>query len=218
MHVRSFLAALLLAMLVAPVDAVAQTEPFLDPQGEGTGENGGAGDVRDNVVAPVPDDEAARKAHLDVLLEELADPGNANWQATQAQVYAAWERSGSPSMDFLAQRADEAIADEDYETALVHLNDLTRLAPAFAEGWNKRATVHFLRDDYGRSLEDIAKTLALEPRHFGAYSGLGIILDRLGDKKGALKAYRRAVAIHPHLPGAADGIKKLTREVEGERL
>ncbi len=60
--------------------------------------------------------------------------------------------------------------------------------------------------------------LALEPRHFGAYSGLGIILDRLGDKKGALEAYRRAVAIHPHLPGAAEGIKKLTREVEGERL
>lgn len=162
--------------------------------------------------------EAARRAHLDRLFEELADPENENWQRTQAQIYAAWNRSGSPSMDLLAERADRAVEAEDYEAALVHLNDLTRLAPNFSEGWNKRATVYFLRDEYGRSLGDIARVLALEPRHFGAYSGLGIILDRLGDKSGALEAYRRAVAIHPNLPGAAEGIRKLKREVEGERL
>ena len=163
-------------------------------------------------------DEAARKAHLASLFEELADAENENWQRTQAQIYAVWNRSGSPSMDLIARRADKAVAAQDYDTAMIHLNDLTRLAPGFAEGWNKRATVYFLRDEYGRSLGDIARVLALEPRHFGAYSGLGIILDRLGDKQGALEAYRRAVAIHPHLPGAAEGIRKLTREVEGERL
>lgn len=162
--------------------------------------------------------EAARRAHLERLFEELANPENEHWERTQAQIYAAWNRSGSPSMDLLAERADKAVAAEDYETALVHLNDLTRLAPDFPEGWNKRATVFFLRDEYGRSLGDISRVLALEPRHFGAYSGLGIILDRLGDKAGALQAYRRAVAIHPNLPGAAEGIRKLTREVEGERL
>ncbi len=152
------------------------------------------------------------------LFEELADPGNEHWERTQAQIYAAWNRSGSPSMNLLAERADKAVAAHDYDTALIHLNDLTRLAPGFAEGWNKRATVYFLRDEYGRSLGDIARVLALEPRHFGAYSGLGIILDRLGDKEGALEAYQRAVAINPNLPGAAEGIKKLKREVEGERL
>ncbi len=162
--------------------------------------------------------EVARKAHLDSLFAELASPGNENWERTQAQIYAAWNRSGSPSMDLLAERADKAVATREYDAALIHLNDLIRLAPDFAEGWNKRATVYFLREEYGRSLGDIARVLALEPRHFGAYSGLGIILDRLGDKDGALEAYRRAVDIHPNLPGAAEGIRKLTREVEGERL
>jgi Flp pilus assembly protein TadD len=162
--------------------------------------------------------ESARQAHLDSLFEKLSDPENDSWERTQAQIYAVWNRSGSPSMDLLAERADKAVAAQDYDTALIHLNDLTRLAPDFPEGWNKRATVHFLQDEYGRSLSDISRVLRLEPRHFGAYSGLGIILDRLGDKRGALEAYRRAVEIHPHLPGAEEGIRKLTREVEGERL
>lgn len=160
---------------------------------------------------------AAQRAHLDALFEQLSNPDNQHWQRVQSQILAAWSASGSPSMDLLAMRADEAMERQDMDTALTFLNDLVRLAPGFAEGWNKRATVYFLRDDYRRSMEDIARVLTLEPRHFGAYAGLGIILDRLGDKKGALQAYRRATEIHPHLPGAADGIRKLTREVEGER-
>lgn len=205
-------AALLAASAASP--AVGQSEPDL-PLGHpdiGAPPDGG-------LATPDEDgSEAARAAHLESLFETLADPDNDNWERTQAQIYAAWNRSGSPSMDFLAQRADEAVSEQDLDAALAFLNDLTRLAPDFAEGWNKRATVYFMQDEYGRSLGDIAHVLELEPRHFGAYSGLGIILDRLGDKQGALEAYRRAIAIHPHLPGAAEGIKKLTREVEGERL
>lgn len=162
--------------------------------------------------------EALRRAHLDQLFTRLADPDDPDWERVQAQIWAAWNQSGSPSMDLLANRADKAMEAKDYDTALTHLNDLTRLAPDFAEGWNKRATLHFVRGDYGQSLEDIARTLKLEDRHFGALSGLGIILDRLGDKEGALEAYRRAIKIHPNLPGAQEGIRKLSREVEGERL
>ena len=186
-----------------PAEAPAE-EPSGPPFGAPVGPDLGTADVVEG-------------AHLDALFTELANPGNENWESTQAQIYAAWNRSGSASMDLLSQRADAAMEEQDLDTALSFLNDLVRLAPDYAEGWNKRATIHFLRDEYGRALEDIARTLTLEPRHFGAYAGLGIILDRLGDKKGALEAYRRAVAIHPHLPGAADGIRKLTREVEGDR-
>jgi tetratricopeptide (TPR) repeat protein len=209
-------ALLIAALLGAPAasSAVAQTLPDMPP-----GHPEIAMPRDDSPPAPDEDSsEAAREAHLGSLFETLADPENENWERTQAQIYAAWNRSGSPSMDFLAERADKALSEQDYDAALDFLDDLTRLAPDFAEGWNKRATVYFLQDEYGRSLGDIARVLAIEPRHFGAYSGLGIILDRLGDKQGALEAYRRAVAIHPHLPGAAEGIKKLTREVEGERL
>lgn len=168
---------------------------------------------------PLPFDvETTREMHLDQLFALLATPDLRNWEQVAGQIQAAWNRSGSDSMDLLSRRADKAMAADDYDTALLHLNDLVRLAPDYAEGWNKRATVYFLQGEYGPSLEDIAETLRREPRHFGALSGLGIILDRIGDKKGALEAYRRAAAIHPHLPGAQEGIKKLAKEVEGQRL
>ncbi|MEM9104035.1 MAG: tetratricopeptide repeat protein, partial [Pseudomonadota bacterium] len=170
------------------------------------------------VIGAPPDEEITDEARLDALFDELSDPENSNWEATQNQIRRAWNQSGSDSMDLLARRADQAMEAEDLDTALIHLNDLTRLAPDFAEGWNKRATVYFMRGDYGPSLEDIARTLRLEPRHFGALSGLGIILDRVGDKEGALEAYRRAAKLHPHLPGVQEGIKKLTPEVDGQRL
>lgn len=171
-----------------------------------------------NTPPPSPRDKAAMKAHMDELFRRLADPEAEDWQRVQAQIIQAWNRSGSASMDLLAARADKAMKKRDLDTALLHLNDLVRLAPDYAEGWNKRATVHFMKEDYGPSLEDIARVLRLEPRHFGALSGLGIILDRVGDSEGALEAYRRAIAIHPNLPGVKDGIKKLEKQVEGERL
>jgi len=165
-----------------------------------------------------PTEKRTRAESLDALFARLADPEADDWKRVQNRINTLWNRSGSPSMDLLARRADKAVGAEDYETALVHLDDLVRLAPAFAEGWNKRATVRFLMGDYGASLEDIAQTLQREPRHFGALSGLAVILDRVGDPEGALEAYRRAIRIHPHLPGAAEGILKLERDVEGERL
>lgn len=170
------------------------------------------------VIGEPPGPEVTEEMQIGALFEELANPENRNWEATQNQIRRMWNRSGSASMDLISRRADNAIEAEDLDTALIHLNDLTRLAPDFAEGWNKRATVHFMRGEYGPSLEDIARTLRLEPRHFGALSGLGIILDRVGDKKGALEAYRRAAKLHPNLPGVQDGIKKLTPEVDGQRL
>ena len=192
---------------------VAQPPVAQTPLGESQPET-------EDVIAPLPRDatEQAREAHLDQLFGRLAMADNPDWERVQRQIWAAWNHSGSPSMDFLAHRADQAMAEKDYDAALAFLNDLVRLAPEFAEGWNKRATLHFVLEDYGKSLDDIARTLKLEPRHFGALSGLGIILDRIGDQTGALEAYRRAVEIHPNLPGAQDGIRKLSKEVEGRRL
>lgn len=163
-------------------------------------------------------EEQARTQHLDALFDRLAMTGADDWERTQNEINAIWNESGSSSMNLLARRADKAMAAQDYETALLHLDDLTRLAPEFAEGWNKRATLYFLQENYGRSLDDIARTLRLEPRHFGALSGLGIILDRLGDAEGALEAFRRAARLHPNLPGAQEGIKKLAPQVDGQRL
>ena len=156
--------------------------------------------------------------HLDALFEQLAREDNANWEAIQSQIWAVWSHSGSPSMDLLLVRAVEAMEAEDYDGALIFLNELTRLAPDFAEGWNKRATVYFLQRRYGPSVADIERVLALEPRHFGALSGLGIILDRTGNKKGALEAYRRVIELHPNMQAARTAVDRLTPEVDGRDL
>lgn len=177
------------------------------------------GESIEGAATPELTDEAsARATHLDDLFARLADPENPDWANVQNQIWAAWSESGSASMDLLLFRATEAMDGRDFDVALTHLDDLVRLAPDFAEGWNKRATVYFLQGDYGESVADIQRTLALEPRHFGALSGLGIILDRLGDEAGALQAYRRVAEIHPNMEAAQQAIERLSPEVDGREL
>jgi len=166
-----------------------------------------------------PGNEAARsRAQLDTLFSRLAQKDSPDWLSVQNEIWAQWSRSGSPAMDLLLRRAESAMENGQFELALRFLDDLVRLAPDFAEGWNKRATVYFLLGEYGRSVADIQRTLALEQRHFGALSGLGMILERLGDKKGAMRAYRRGLEVHPNLPGAAEGVERLSPDVDGREL
>ena len=166
-----------------------------------------------------PEAEAAlRRTRLDTLFERLARTDDPGWESVQNDIWLHWSQSGSASIDLLLLRAGRAMESGDHELALRFLNDLVRLAPNFAEGWNKRATVYYLIGEYGRSVADIERTLALESRHFGALSGLGMILELLGDKKGAMRAYRRGLEIHPNLPGAAVGVERLSPDVDGREL
>ncbi|MEM6906139.1 MAG: hypothetical protein AAF568_09615 [Pseudomonadota bacterium] len=167
----------------------------------------------DTQPASPPDEATARAAQLDALFSELAKPENPNWERVQAQIWAAWSQSGSVSMDFLLYRATQAMEAEQLDIALLHLNNLVRLAPNFPEAWNKRATVYFLQRDYGASMADIERVLSLEPRHFGALSGMGIILDRLGDEPGAYRAYRRVLELHPNFPAAQQAVDRLAPEL-----
>ena len=198
----------LLAPALAPAQIAPPEPPVAIPQPP-------------SALPPPPtsiDDEKERAEALEALLAALAVSGEHEWQPLQTQIMAYWSRSESPSMTLLLARATRSLEEEDYETALEFLDDLVRLAPEFAEGWNRRATVHFLRGDYGRSLVDIQRTLALEPRHFGALAGLGIILDRFGREAEALEVFRRAPEIHPHLEGAKEAVERLAPDVEGRPL
>ena len=107
---------------------------------------------------------------------------------------------------------------KDYGIALELLDAIVEMRPGYAEGWNKRATLFYLMDDYDRAMRDILEVLEREPRHFGALSGLGLILQEVGQKRGALEAFRRALAVHPHLGNVQDSIKALVGEVEGEEI
>jgi tetratricopeptide (TPR) repeat protein len=92
------------------------------------------------------------------------------------------------------------------------------IRPNYTEAWNRRATIYYLQKDYGRALSDLREVLLREPRHFGALSGLGLILQEIGDEKHALEAYRRALAINPHLENIEEAIKNLREKVEGRDI
>ena len=115
-------------------------------------------------------------------------------------------------------RVKEAIDGKDVDLAIKLLDALIELRPEYVEAWNRRATLYYLRKDYVRAMADIRQVLAREPRHFGAISGLGMILQEFGDEKHALEAFRRAVAIHPHLQKIPEMIKTLSEKVEGRDI
>jgi tetratricopeptide (TPR) repeat protein len=161
---------------------------------------------------------AAQTAKLDQLFKELSAADSKAAPRIEREIEMEWSRSGSPSMDLLLERGRAALQQGDTEAAIEHLTALTDHAPDFAEGWNALATAYFIAGEYGPSVEDIGKTLTLNPRHFGALAGLGMILENLGNSEGALAAYQAALAIHPQLQGVKDSVERLRSEAAGQEL
>jgi tetratricopeptide (TPR) repeat protein len=156
---------------------------------------------------------------LQRLYDRLAaaqDAGEANRIAREIQI--EWDKSGSAAMDLLLQRGRDALAAEEYGTAIGHFTALTDHAPDFAEGWNARATAYYMMGEFGPSVDDIARTLTLNPQHFGALSGLGAILESMDQTQKAVDAYRAALAIHPHLEGLEDHVEALEATLQGQEL
>ena len=150
-----------------------------------------------------------RRGDLDSLLADLAKPDLRTWEATEDKIVGLWSRSGSETADLLLQRGRDALEEEDYATAIEHLTALTDHAPDFAEGWHTRATAFYMMDEYGLALADLERTLVLNPRHFAALTGMGIVLEELGNHELALAAMRLAHALNPHRDNINDAIKRL---------
>lgn len=151
----------------------------------------------------------------DELLADLADPELERWQRVERQLISEWSKSGSPAMDLLLQRGREAMTAGELEAAIEHLTALTDHAPEFAEGWNARAAAYFQAGRYGPAMADLARTLELNPRHFGAMTGLGLILEEIGRTPQALEVFRAARAIHPHQPVIRRALERLEARVSG---
>lgn len=160
----------------------------------------------------------AQSPDIQQLLADLANPETQNWQSVERQIRTEWSKSGSAAMDLLLQRGQKAMEDDDFETALEHLTALTDHAPDFAEGWNARATALFNLQLYGPALEDISRALALNPQHFGAMTGLAVILQDVGMRKEALEAWRLVEAANPHRPEMREAIEALESMVGGQTL
>ena len=138
--------------------------------------------------------------------------------AAEQQIWQIWTENKNPEVERLMRQGIAAMAEDDEQGALDKFDAVVKYDKNFAEGWNKRATVEFSMGDYKASIADIERTLALEPRHFGALSGLGQIYLALDRKKLALKAFQDALAIDPHLQGVREAVEKLEKEVEGTPL
>jgi tetratricopeptide (TPR) repeat protein len=162
---------------------------------------------------------AERLNDLDFLFGALkAAPDAAAAKAVEERIWAVWIISPSDTANLLMARAKTAVDGKDLDLAIRLLDAIIVIKPDYVEAWNRRATLHYLRKDYDRSLADIRQILAREPRHFGALAGLGLIMQDLGDDKRALDIYRRALDVHPYLPRIPDLIKTLTEKVEGRDI
>lgn len=157
-----------------------------------------------------------RLARLFVALKAAQSPGWA--RVLESQIGHIWSETTDPETQQLMEKGLTLMAEDEDEAALKAFDAMVVHAPDFAEGWNKRATVEFLLGDYDASMADIARTLKLEPRHFGALAGLGQVELALGNKAAALEAFKQALAIDPYLGDVADMAEQLKKELAGKPI
>jgi tetratricopeptide (TPR) repeat protein len=162
---------------------------------------------------------SAEKRGLDFLFGALkAAPDTDSAKHVEAKIWALWLQTPSDTTALLMTRAKAAMDAQQMDVALKLLDAVVKLRPDYVEGWNRRATLYYLRNDYARSLQDIEQVLIREPRHFGALAGLGMIMQDLGDDKRALEAFRKALAVNPHLEKVPELVRTLTEKVEGRDI
>lgn len=166
-----------------------------------------------SLVSPAVASQADER--LDVLFANLQTTSDDAEAAALTQlIWEIWHLSDNDTVnDFLSQGI-EKMSIHNYRAALAAFNNVVEIEPNFAEGWNKRATVYYLMNEFELSIHDIERTLALEPRHFGALSGLGLVLLAIGNEGAALKAFEEALKVNPHMPGAqihAEQLRRLMR-------
>jgi tetratricopeptide (TPR) repeat protein len=156
---------------------------------------------------------------LDFLFGALkAAPDEASAKHVEARIWALWLQTPSDTTALLMLRAKAAMDAQQMDVALKLLDAVVKLRPDYIEGWNRRATLYYLKNDYAHSLQDIEQVLVREPRHFGALAGLGMIMQDLGDEKRALDAFRKALAVNPHLEKVPELVKTLSEKVEGRDI
>lgn len=207
MSMTASLSSLIIALVVlvsAPAGAVT-TAPSTEPVGKS--------DRADRKDLSRTQRQAAR---LDQLFSRLATATDARRARRIAgSIRRRMNQSGSNTIDILMRRANARMQSKKYGQALDLLDGVIRLRPAFAEGWNRRATVHFMLGNYGQSIADIEQVLVREPRHWGAIAGLSMILTAIDRKQEAVVMMEKALEVHPHQPKLKERRDKLKRELSG---
>ena len=162
-----------------------------------------------------------RMADQPLLVKRLRDDDEFVRGFAEQGLWRLWSRSGDAEIDRLMAGGIERMQESRFKEALAAFSEIIRRRPAFAEGWNKRATAHYLAGNLRRSLADCDEVMKRNPFHFGALSGYGQIHFQLGDYEKALLYWRRALEVNPNMPGVEaniGGIEELLKEKKGRTI
>ena len=162
---------------------------------------------------------AKAENRLDTLFGELKRERNEKAaERIAGRIWETWSQSGSASIDLMMGWSKSAMDNKKFDVALDFLDQVVTMEPTYAEGWNRRATVHFMMQNYAKSMSDINHTLQIEPRHFGALSGMGQIMKNTGREELALRAWERVLDIYPMMRSAQNEVATLSEELAGEGI
>lgn len=139
-------------------------------------------------------------------------------QSIEQDIWLIWLTSSNEEVNKLMELGSTAMANQDFKTAIEDFTKITEIEPDFAEGWNRRATARFYAGDFEGSREDVAKTLALEPRHFGALSGLGLINAAEDKGEAAIKAWEDALKVNPNMPSVEQNIEDMKEKLAKDNI
>lgn len=167
-------------------------------------------------AAKPPENQVERVDALFAQLKRERNPAAASRVADRIQ--EEWNRSGSASIDLMMGWSRTAMDEKKFDVALDFLDQVVTMRPDYAEGWNRRATAHFMMENYAKAMADIDATLRLEPRHFGALDGLAQILKNTGHNERALEAWQRVLDIYPAMESAQAEVATLSEEMAGEAI
>lgn len=156
------------------------------------------------------------QASLDHLFERLHHAASdQEARLIEATIRHAWIANARPEARKLMGQAITLVHHGELEAAEQVLDRVVEQAPTMVAAWNLRATIRYAQDDTALALSDIAVTLKLEPRHFGAWAGLGLIMLEQGHKQAALRAFETALRYNPHMTDLRDDVRQLRRELSG---
>ena len=197
---RFFVLVTALALCAGSVDAQQRRA---DPAAPGKGQA--------KEAAPAP-------TTLESLHERLARARDAEEaSAISKQIERRWMRSGSDTADLLMSRAQQVMTVKDADTALELFDHIVLIRPKWAEAYHKRALLLFQMNDLDGAMRDIRQALAIEPRHYGAIAGLGMIYQKMDNQKAAIAAFTKALEINPFIENLKDYVEKMRPEVEGRK-
>lgn len=158
-------------------------------------------------------------ANLDKLFQELAKAEHPmTAQQLEHEIWRAWLEIDDEAVESELKAGMRDMSSSQFEESIEHFTRVTEMAPEFAEGWNKRATAYFYNGELARSMRDIQKVLSLEPRHFGAISGMGLIFLEQGNERAALDAFRQVLEIHPQSQSANRHVDRLSDKLDGHGI